>query len=68
MSYIEKGYVFLKGRENTIWKPPAKGSVHYVPPEQETWEEWLDRATWEASEDIRISFNELRWLPKRNIK
>ncbi len=58
MSYIDKGYVFPKGRENTIWKPPSKDSEHYVSPENETWQEWLDRATWELSNDIRVLFNQ----------
>jgi len=56
MSYTDKGYVFPKG-PGTVWKPPHKSSVHYVAPENETWDEWLVRATWDLSAALRIEFN-----------
>lgn len=42
MSFSKMGYVFLKGRENTVWKPPYNA----VPV---TWQDWLDVRAWEAS-------------------
>lgn len=52
------GYIFPKGRANTIWQPPK------VSPEDETWELWLDRATYDLTVEIRTEFNKLRWKMK----
>jgi hypothetical protein len=62
MSFSKMGYVFPKGRGNTVWQPP----YNVVPV---TWQDWLDVESWNTSEAIRVEFNRLRIeLTKGNYK